>query len=89
MAIRFIRVQTHEPAVGGGSLEASRGSFHVGTEGDVLIAEGILKYDGCAINVKQGSYDDWVMRNARGYKERVLADPAERIPHHMDSLQNQ
>ncbi len=58
-------------------------------DGDVLIAEGILKYDGCAINVKQGTYDEWVMCNAQGYKERVLADPAERIPHHMESLQNQ
>ena len=58
-------------------------------EGDVLIAEGILKYDGCAINVKQGTYDEWVMRNAQGYKEQVLKDPAARTPHHMDSLQNQ
>ncbi len=32
-------VQTHDPAVGGGSLEASRGSFHVGTEGDYLTGE--------------------------------------------------
>lgn len=58
-------------------------------EGDVLIAEGILKYDGCAINIKQGTYDDWVMRNARGYKTRVLMDPSQRTPHHINSLQNQ
>jgi len=58
-------------------------------EGDVLIAEGILKYDGCAINVKQGTYDEWVMRNAQGYKDSVLKDQANRIPHHVQSLQNQ
>ena len=58
-------------------------------EGDVLIAEGILKYDGCAVNVKQGTYDEWVMRMAQGYKDSVLKDQANRIPHHVQSLQNQ
>jgi serine protease AprX len=32
-------VQNHDPAVGGGSLEAARGSFHVGSEGDELTGE--------------------------------------------------
>jgi serine protease AprX len=32
-------VQTHQLATGGGSLEASRGSFHVGTDGDFLHGE--------------------------------------------------
>ncbi len=32
-------VQTHQPAIGTGSLEAARGSFHVGTDGDYLQGE--------------------------------------------------
>jgi serine protease AprX len=32
-------VQTHTPAAGGGSLEASRGSSHVGTDSDLLDGE--------------------------------------------------
>ncbi len=32
-------IQTHDLALGGGSLEASRGSLHVGTEGDYLDGE--------------------------------------------------
>ncbi len=32
-------IQTHQPSTGTGSLEAARGSFHVGTEGDYLEGE--------------------------------------------------
>jgi len=54
-------------------------------EGDELLAEGWLKYYGCAINTSE-PHEDWAMRNARSYKERVLADPTERTPHHINSL---
>jgi len=35
--------------------------------GDLLLAQGILKYQGCAINVRGMAYDDWVMERARSW----------------------
>jgi len=37
-------------------------------DGDMLLAEGYLKYNGCAIKVDD--YEQWVERQVRGYKER-------------------
>ena len=38
--------------------------------GDLLLAEGYLKFDGCAVNVPD--YDVWLMRQARAYKQDKL-----------------
>ena len=58
-------------------------------DGDMLLAEGWLKYYGCAINTYDTPHEEWAMNAARGYKERVLRDPSQRIPHHLDWIQNQ
>jgi translation elongation factor EF-Ts len=37
--------------------------------GDMLLAEGYLKYNGCAIKVDD--YEKWVDDQAQGYKRRM------------------
>lgn len=39
-------------------------------KGDELLAQGYLKYDGCAINITpKAAYDEWVMEKAREWKQ--------------------
>ena len=41
-------------------------------KGDELLAEGYLKYNGCAINITpKEAYDAWVMQKAREWKEHL------------------
>lgn len=72
---------------GAGMQECAAALKHC--KGDELLAEGWLKYYGCAINTYDKPHEQWAMEEAQGYKERVLKDPTERTPHHMESLQNQ
>lgn len=71
---------------GAGMVECKNALVHC--KGDELLAEGWLKYYGCAINTTE-PHEDWAMRNAQGYRDRVLADPSERTPSHIESIQNQ
>ena len=42
-------------------------------DGDMFLAEGYLKYNGCAINIRPPEkYDEWVMNMARGWKRHLL-----------------
>ncbi len=56
--------------------------------GDELLAEGWLKYYGCAINTYDKPHEQWAMECAEGYKRRVLADPSERILAHIPTDPN-
>ena len=49
-------------------------------DGDILLAEGWLKYYGCAINTYDVPHEVWVEHRARGYKKQVQTDPSKRIP---------
>ena len=41
-------------------------------KGDELLAEGYLKYNGCAINITpKVAYDEWVMQKAREWKKHL------------------
>lgn len=41
-------------------------------KGDELLAEGYLKYNGCAINITpKEAYDEWVMQKAREWKKHL------------------
>ncbi len=37
---------------------------------DLILALGYLKYDGCAVSVK--NYDDWVMQMAQKFKDEYI-----------------
>ena len=72
---------------GVGLVECKNALVHC--NGDALLAEGWLKYYGCAINTYDEPHEEWAMRNARAYKERVLKDPDQRLPSHIQTIQNQ
>lgn len=41
-------------------------------KGDELLAQGYLKYNGCAINITpKEAYDEWVMQKAREWKKHL------------------
>lgn len=42
-------------------------------DGDNLLAEGWLRYAGCAVNVSGMTYEEWVMSRAKAYKARILS----------------
>lgn len=39
--------------------------------GDIYLAQGILKYHGCAIHVKNMSHDEWVMSHALDWADEL------------------
>ena len=43
-------------------------------DGDTLLAEGWLKYYGCAINTYDLSHEDWAMQRAEGFKKSKLTE---------------
>jgi translation elongation factor EF-Ts len=40
-------------------------------DGDILLAQGILKYQGCAIHVKGMTHEEWVMKSAREWCRQI------------------
>ena len=43
-------------------------------DGDLLLAQGILKYQGCAIHVKNMTHDEWVMQSAKEWCRKLRKD---------------
>jgi len=41
-------------------------------KGDLLLAEGYLKYYGCAINTYNMPHEEWAMKQAYGFKQDQL-----------------
>lgn len=41
-------------------------------KGDILLAEGWLKYYGCAINTYDMPHEEWALKRAQSYKENKL-----------------
>ena len=57
---------------GAGMMECKDALIHCG--GDVLLAEGYLKYYGCAINTYDLPHEDWAMERAEGFKKSKLTE---------------
>ena len=55
---------------GAGMMECSRAMKIC--DGDALLAEGWLKYYGCAINTYDLPHEEWAMQRAVGYKKAKL-----------------
>jgi hypothetical protein len=58
-------VQRLREKTGAGMMDAKRALDDA--KGDLFLAEGILKYRGCAIHVKGMPKEEWVMKMARQY----------------------
>lgn len=44
---------------------------------DELLVLGYLKYNGCAVRILNGKYDEWVMEMAQKWKEEQLEGQAD------------
>ena len=68
--IKVNTLQSLQEITGANIMDAMRALSDAG--GDYLLAEGILLYRGCAINLRGKSKIDWVMARAHEFKEKKI-----------------
>jgi translation elongation factor EF-Ts len=49
------------------------------TDGDLELAAAYLRFDGKAVHIKNGSYEEWVMESARKYVANNPTIPQEGV----------